>query len=214
MMRQVADDGSNAATVRWWPGGYGLPTGSDFGIIDPDGTPRPCATDLSQWNATFAAAAPDLTSGPPTTITVDRDADARGSYGLFLNYQNSYLQARQSGMSVVLADAGTGTDTSTMPVIQVGDAPYSGTGPLKFAAAEFAGINVACPALNVTVENGSSVAVPPGAVCQITPTLVNAGETQWLPGSASKGGVCCKPTPEISRFRRRSPRSSGRPSAY
>jgi uncharacterized protein (TIGR03437 family) len=189
MMRQVADDGSNAATVWWWPGGSSPISGTDFGIIDPDGTPRPCASDLSQWNATFAAAAPDLTSDPPTTITVDRDADARGSYGLFLNYQNSYLQARQAGMSVVLADAGTGTDTSTMPVIQVGDVPYTGTGPLKFADAEFAGIHVVCPTLDVTVENGSSVAVPPGAACQFTPTLVNTGEAQWLPGSAPKGGV-------------------------
>jgi hypothetical protein len=189
MMRQVADDGSNAATVWWWPGGYSPISGTDFGIIGPDGTPRPCAVDLSQWNATFAAAAPDLTSDPPTTITVDRDADARGSYGLFLNYQNSYLQARQAGMSVVLADAGTGTDTSTMPVVQVGDVPYAGTGPLKFADAEFAGIHVVCPALDVTVENGSSVAVPPGAACQLTPTLVNTGEAQWLPGSAPKGGV-------------------------
>jgi uncharacterized protein (TIGR03437 family) len=189
MMRQVADDGSNAATVWWWPGGSSPMSGTDFGIINPDGTPRPCAADLAQWNATFAAAAPDLTSDPPTTITVDRDADARGSYGLFLNYQNSYLQARQAGMSVVLADAGAGTDTATMPLIQVGDVPYTGAGPLKFADAEFAGIHVVCPALDVTVENGSSVAIPPGVVCQLTPTLVNTGEAQWLPGSASKGGV-------------------------
>ena len=189
MMRQVADDGSNAASVWWWPGGYSPMGGADFGIVDPDGTPRPCAVALSQWNTTFAAAAPDLTSNPPTTLTVDRDVDARGSYGLFLNYQNSYVQARQAGMSVVLADAGTGTDTSTMPVIQVGDAPYTGTGPLKFVDAEFAGVHVVCPALDVTVENGSSVPVPPGAACQLTPTLVNTGEAQWLPGSASKGGV-------------------------
>ena len=53
---------------------------SDFGIINPDGTTRPCAADLSQWN-----------------------------------------RPGQSGLSVVLADAGTGTNTSTMPMVQVGD---------------------------------------------------------------------------------------------
>src|ERR1035438_3299957 len=85
---------------------------------------RACAKTLAQWNTTFAAAPPDLTSDPPATLTVDRDTDARGSYGLFLNNYDSYVQTRQAGHSVVLADQVTGTDTSTMPPIQVGNTPY------------------------------------------------------------------------------------------
>ena len=189
MMRQVADDGSNGASVWWWPGGSGPLDGTDFGIIDPDGTPRACAKTLAQWNASFAAAPPDLTSDPPATLIVDRDTDARGSYGLFLNNQDRYVQTRQAGRSVILADQGTGTDTSTMPLIQVGNVPYEGSGPLKFANAEFAGIHVVCPSLDVTVENGATLAVPSGAICQVTPTLVNTGEAQWLPGSAPSRGV-------------------------
>ena len=60
MMRQVADDGSNAASVWWWPGGYQPVDGTDFGIIDPDGAPRDCALVLAQWNAAFESAPPDL----------------------------------------------------------------------------------------------------------------------------------------------------------
>ena len=189
MMRQVVDDGSNAASVWWWPGGSAPMDGSDFGIVEPDGTPRACANTLAQWSVAFTAAPPDLTSDPPTTVTVDRDADARGSYGLFLNSQDSYVQARQAGLSVKLADQGTGTDTSTMPLIQVGNPPYTGSGPLKFANGEFAGIHIECSSLDVTVENGSKVAVPAGASCQVTPTLVNTGEAQWLPGTAPGRGV-------------------------
>src|ERR1019366_1790482 len=189
MMRQVADDGSNAASVWWWPGGSAPMDGSDFGIVEPDGTPRACANTLAQWSVAFAAAPPDLTSDPPTTVTVDRDADARGSYGLFLNSQDSYVQARQAGLSVKLADQGTGTDTSTMPLIQVGNPPYTGSGPLKFANGEFAGVHIVCPRLDVMVENGSKVAVPSGASCQVTPTLVNTGEAQWLPVTAPSRGV-------------------------
>lgn len=189
MMRDVMDDGSNGASVWWWPGGYGPLDGTDFGIVDPGDNPRPCANTLAQYNATFAAAPPDLMSAPATTLTVDRDADARGSYGLFLNYQNLYVQARQAGQSVVLADQGTATDTSTMPMIQVGNVPYTGAGPLKFANAELAGMHIVCPSMDVTVENGSSLTIPSGAVCQATPTLVNTGEAQWLAGSASSGGV-------------------------
>ena len=122
-------------------------------------------------------------------VTVDRDADARGSYGLFLNNQDRYVQSRQARQSVILTDQGTGTDTSTMPLVQVGNVPYDGSGPLKFANAEFAGIHVVCPSLDVTVENGSTLTIPAGATCQATPTLVNTGQAQWLPGSAPGRGV-------------------------
>ena len=189
MMRQVADDGSNGAAVWWWPGGLSTIDGSDFGIVDPDGSPRPSATILADWNATFASAPPDLAANPPATLMVDRDADARGSYGLFLNHQDAYLQAREAGQTVVLADAGTGTDTSSMPLVQVGNVPYAGNGPLKFANAELAGIHLVCSGLDVTVENGSTVTLASGASCQVTATLVNTGEAQWLPASAGNGGV-------------------------
>ena len=190
MMRQVQDDGSNGASVWWWPGGESSANNGDFGIINEDGTPRASALTLAQWNQTFAVSPPDLTvAGPPQTIMVNRDSDARGSYGLFLNFQDSYVQARQAGMPVVLADQGTGTDTSTLPLVQVGDVAYAGTGPLKFANAEFAGIHVVCTTLDVTVENNSVLAVAAGAVCQMTPTLVNTGEAQWLAGSAPNRGV-------------------------
>ncbi len=189
MMRQVADDGSNGASVWWWPGGTNPIDGTDFGIVNPDGSPRSSANILAQWNATFAAAPPDLTPGASTTLVVNRDSDARGSYGLFLNNQDAYLQVRQSGQTAVLADLGTGADTSGVPLIQVGDVPYTGTGPLKFVNAELAGIHVVCPGLDMTVENGATVAVASGVVCQVTPTLVNTGEAQWLLASAASGGV-------------------------
>ena len=88
-----------------------------------------------------------------------------------------------------LTDQGTGTDTSTMPLIQVGNASYTSSGPLKFANAELAGVHIVCPSLDVTVENGSTLAIPSGATCQVTPTIVNTGEAQWLAGSAASRGV-------------------------
>src|ERR1035441_770241 len=76
-----------------------------------------------------------------------------------------------------------------MPLIQVGNPPYTGSGPLKFANGEFAGLHIVCPSLDVTVENGSKVALRSGDTCQVTPTVVNTGEAQWLPGSAPSRGV-------------------------
>jgi uncharacterized protein (TIGR03437 family) len=188
-MQLVADDGSNADTVWWWPGGDSIFTASDFGIINPDGSLRACALTLAQYGATFQQTPPSIGSGSPVTLTIDRDADARGQYALFLNWGTQYAAARAAGEPVALVDQGTGTDTSTMPLIQVGNAPYSGTGPLKFANAEVGGLRVVCPNLDVTVENNSTVQVPAGAACQITATMVNTGEAQWLPAAASNGGV-------------------------
>ena len=80
-MQLVADDGSNADTVWWWPGGDSIFTASDFGIVNPDGTLRACAQTLAQYGATFQQTPPSVGSGSPTVLTIDRDADARGQYG-------------------------------------------------------------------------------------------------------------------------------------
>jgi uncharacterized protein (TIGR03437 family) len=189
MMRLVGEDGSNGASVWWWPGGYEPMDGSDFGIVDPDGAPRGCAKVLARWNESFAREAPDVQSGPATTIVVDRDADARGSYGVHLNNGDRYVQERQGGRAVELKDEGTASDTSTMPLLQVGNTPYSGAGPLKFVNGEFAEFRVTCPGVDVTAENGATVTVPAGAVCQVSPTVVNTGAAAWLPSAESTRGV-------------------------
>ncbi len=189
VMRLANEDGSGGAEVWWMPGGVRPDDGSDFGILNPDGSPRPCATSLSQWGAAFQTAPPTQPSGNPVKLTVDRDADARGDVGVFLHTQQSYVAARQAGNPVVLVDAGTGTDTSTMPVVQVGNVTYSGSGPLKYANGEFAGIHVQCPNLDVRVENGAQISVPAGSTCQLTLTLVNTGAATWLPYSQGKGGI-------------------------
>jgi hypothetical protein len=189
VMRLINDDGSNAAAVWWMPGGWRVDEQSDYGILNPDGSPRDCAYALSWWSANFALAPPTQSSGTPVTLTIDRDADARGDVGLFLRWQKDYVMARQAGNPVILRDNGTGADTSTMPLMQVGSVPYAGSGPLKYANAEFAGIHVQCPDLDITVENGAQVQVLAGSTCQLTPTLVNTGSATWVPAAQSNAGV-------------------------
>jgi hypothetical protein len=187
LMRMVNEDGSSAAAVWWSPGGWRPNTGDDYGILNPDGSPRPCASMLSQWGTTFQQSPPPVNSGTPVTLVVDRDADARGSYGLMLRWQNDYVQAKQAGRPVVLKDGGTGTDTSNMPLVQIGNVPYTGSGPLKYANGEFAGVRIQCPDLNVTVENGATVQVSAGETCQVTVTVVNTGSAAWLPSGQARG---------------------------
>lgn len=191
-MRLIEEDGSNADTIWWWPGGSSVIDGADFGIIDLDGTPRGCAVALAQWGAKFKQTPPGMTAASTTTFTIDREEDARGQHGLFLKWADQYAAARVAGQTVQLVGAGTGTDTSTMPVMQIGNAGYNGVGPLKFANAEVGGLRVMCPGIDVTVENGAQVRVPAGAACRVITTLVNTGEARWLPAAASRGGVALR----------------------
>src|SRR5439155_18366791 len=79
------------------------------------------------------------------------------------------------------------TDTSNMPTVQIGNVPYGGSGPLKYANGEFAGIHIQCPDVDVTVENGATVQVAAGSTCRITVTVVNTGSAAWLPAAQSRG---------------------------
>src|SRR5690349_7790498 len=76
-----------------------------------------------------------------------------------------------------------------MPTFKLASLPHAASGRLRFAEAGFGGIHIVCPNLDVTVENGSTLAIPSGAVCQVMPSLVNTGEAQWLPGAAPARGV-------------------------
>jgi hypothetical protein len=117
MMRLISEDGSSGASVWWLPGGWRVDEGNDFGIVNPDGSPRESALVLANWGSKFAAAPPNQGSGPPVVLTIDRDADARGQYALFLRWQTEYAQAKVAGRPVILRDDGTGTDTSKMPLV-------------------------------------------------------------------------------------------------
>jgi hypothetical protein len=189
VMRLANDDGAGAASVWWMPGGWRTDPGNDFGILNPDASPRPCAQMLAQWGATFRTTPPSPPVDNPVTLTVDRDADARGDVGIYLKWQKDYVTARQAGNAVILKDDGTGTDTSSMPMLQVGDVPYKGSGPLKYANGELAGIRIQCAGLDTTVENGSQVQIPMAGKCSLTPSLVNTGSADWLPATQSRGVV-------------------------
>ena len=189
MMRMVSEDGSAGASVWWMPGGWRVDSGRDYGVLNADGSPRESAQVIAGWGAKFVREPPSPGFGAPLILTVDRDADARGQYGLFLRRGNDYVQAKLAGLPVVVKDEGTGTDTASMPLLQVGNAAYTSGGPPKYANAEFAGIHVTCPGLDVTAENGAQVSVPASGACQITPDVINTGSATWLPASQPKGGV-------------------------
>jgi hypothetical protein len=92
MMEQAGCDG----VIFWWyPGGYRVNEISDFGIINPDGTDRPMTKVIRREGPVFLKAPkPPM---PNFTITVDRDRDARGLFGIYQAVKKDYWQAIADG---------------------------------------------------------------------------------------------------------------------
>lgn len=180
MMRLAEDSGADGTAVWWYPGGWRYNERSDFGMMNPDGSPRDSALVMSKWGRKLNGAPSGPAGGNPITIEIDRDADARGLYGLWERFGGDYVKAREAGRPVSLISPGTGTDTGNMPMVQVGNAPYTGTGPLKYANAELAGIRVSWQGGEQVIENGGEVEVPADTEVQVTVSLVNTGEAAWV----------------------------------
>jgi hypothetical protein len=92
MMSEAGDDG----VVFWWyPGGFRLNEGSDFGIINPDGTDRPITPVIRAEGSAFLKA--PKPPRPNCVIQIDRDRDARGLYGIHQAVKKDYWQAIADG---------------------------------------------------------------------------------------------------------------------
>ncbi|MFB3785304.1 MAG: beta-galactosidase [bacterium] len=86
---------SNGVVWWWYPGGYRANEQSDYGIINPDGTDRP-ATKAIRRNAARVLAERTIPR-PDVWIEIDRDADARGLYGVYDRVKDAFWRAFDSG---------------------------------------------------------------------------------------------------------------------
>ncbi len=184
-MRMIADSGADGTAVWWFPGGWRFNERSDFGIMNPDGSPRESARVISEWARKLNGGASEPAEA--VVIEIDRDADARGLHGMWAQLGDDYVKAREAGRPVRLATKGSGTDTANMPLLQVGNVPYKGSGPLKYANAEIAGIRVSWDGGEARVENGAEVEAPPNTDVEIAISLVNTGEATWI---STGDGAC------------------------
>jgi hypothetical protein len=94
--RMMDDSGADGVFFWWYPGGYRLNEHSDFGIIAPDGADRPVTAVIREEGAKFLAAKKTATP-PDYWITVDRDRDARGLFGIYEAVKAEYWQAVSIG---------------------------------------------------------------------------------------------------------------------
>ncbi len=93
--KMVLKSFSNGVVWWWYPGGFRYNEKSDYGIINPDGTDRPVTKVIRRY-------AEDILSKrtipePTDWIEIDRDADARGLYGIYDQVKERYWQIIEAG---------------------------------------------------------------------------------------------------------------------
>lgn len=153
--------------VWWYPGGYRVDESSDYGLVAPDGTPRP-ATEAFQRLAGRSGSLPDpLSSGE--LIVVERDATPSELADVIQKHSAAFAAAYGEGRLPALATRGTGTTSLTCPLTTVGGAPFSAPAPPEFLNAEIA----------VIERHGEKVVLE----------LINTGEAAWDASDCSLGVV-------------------------
>jgi hypothetical protein len=98
--RMMEEAGCNGIFFWWYPGGFRANERSDFGIINPDGTDRPVTRVIRAEGPAFLKA-----RKPPRSnyvIAINRDADARGLFGIYQAVKNDYWQAIADGKTPAL----------------------------------------------------------------------------------------------------------------
>lgn len=198
--KMALESGANGTIPWWWPGGYREVEQSDFGIVNPDGSPRPAARLIEQYGPPLKTAR----QWPTATVWFDMDRDAHAGgywYASFHNGRDAYRRAAEAGQQLGIRTAGTGTTSANTPLVAVGNRPCTGKNPPKYLNAEFNWLLVqdadgqwteATDGCRITVSSAGSVRA---RVC-----VGNTQEATWLAprGAAAAVGEVSLQTTENS----------------
>jgi hypothetical protein len=118
----------------WYPGGLRVDERSDYGIIAPDGVPRPATVQLLH----LAKHGTGLESyvAQEKGLTIQRDLFPDGLAGVIEKHSNEFAKSYQQGKIPRIITAGTGTTSTTCPFTGVGGVPFSAPGPPEYLNAE------------------------------------------------------------------------------
>lgn len=93
---------ADGAMAWWFPGGYRAGERSDFGIVNPDGSPRPVCEVIRRFAQQVAELPP--APAPQVWVTVDRFGDARGPWALEQKRADEFLKLLRQGKAVGLKE--------------------------------------------------------------------------------------------------------------
>ncbi len=134
--RMAVDSGANGTAPWWWPGWYRVNERSDYGIANPDGTPRQQAKLLLTYGQQLKT--PRHFPKGDIPFLYDRDAHAGGYWHITFNAgRDAYKVARAQKRHLDVRTEATGKTSANVPLTAVGNVPYNGSNPPKYLNAEF-----------------------------------------------------------------------------
>lgn len=185
--RVASETGANGAAPWWFAGGYRISEKSDYGVLNPDGTPRPSGVLLQHYAAKFKT--PRGYPGPETWFTMDRDAHSGSHWRIIYNEgAEAFREAAAQGRQLGIRTPGTGTTSADTPLLAVGNTKYNGRNPPKHLDAEFNWFRIkAADGDWVEVAHGARVRVPRGTPLVAAASIGNLQEAAWLSPESCAG---------------------------
>ena len=182
--RMAIQSGANGTAPWWWPGGYRVGERSDYGICNPDGTPRPSALLIKKYASRFKE--PREYPEPTEWLTIDTDAHPGGYWHITFNHgKDAYAKAVANGKNLGIKTEGTGTTSVTAPLVAVGNKPYNGSNPPKYLNAEFNWLKIKSAKGGwVEAADGTEIAVKANASVLAMVSVGNTQEATWLTPAA------------------------------
>lgn len=191
MYRFIAESGASGGAGWWFPGGLRLDENSDYGVVNPDGTPRSAALALKDW-AGRPAQTPWARQGQ-VPIQFDRDLHPRGYSQVWVRARNAYLEVVAAGQVPFLRTGGDGTDSLDTPLLAVGGTKCNGSNPPKYLNAEFNQVLARTQGLAwQPVAEGAAVTLGKAGRLDLWARMGNTGEAAWVSpdrAGARPGGV-------------------------
>lgn len=180
--RMAVETGASGLAPWWWPGGYRVNEQSDYGIINPDGTPRPSAELFKKFGPLLGTAVGGTV--PVQWMTMDRDAHPGGYWHVtFSGGREASRAAREAGALLSIRTEATGSNSANVPLIAVGNRPCTGRNPPKYLNAEFNHVSIRDidgQWIEVGPDGVAEVRVVAGAPVLARASVGNLGEALWL----------------------------------
>jgi len=182
---RVLNAGGGDGIFWWWyPGGYRFGEGTDYGIINPDGSDRP-VTKVIRQNAQKFINGPDMKE-PDHWIEFDTSEAAGFPANMYDRIKGEFWKAIGDGQTPGFRTKGTGTTSSDCPLTAVGGNPCNGNNPPEYLDGTFDKVEVMDASGRWTsVIRDGTVKVPAGKKVVARVTVTNLGEARWLPGSGT-----------------------------
>jgi len=187
----VLDSGANGSACWWFPGGYRCDEKSDFGVINPDNTPRSSALVFQKYSRPIEA--PRQKGTPQIWITIDRDLHSTNYEGVYNDNKGKYVEARKQDKVVGIRMEGSGTNSLNTPLIAVGNTPYNGANPPKYLNSEFNWVKIKDKNGNwLELTDDGIVEVKKNRTIEMQVSIGNTGIAEWVTpkeAEGKKGGV-------------------------